>query len=1113
MHFKMLVKSKTFLVSLLLVAVSLFAVFPAMDSTYSGAAAYAGVVAAHPVQDWSLEAVPYHTVGNFTTSTGTYSGKVTVMVTFDVANASRLSLFLQNLSTSGSPQYHKYVSRSTFASVYSQSPSFYDQAAQYFSSYGLHVQTYPDRVSVLVSGNANAVSSAFHTKLGWFGRSGGGTYFAPTSQPDLPAWLAQKVNSMSGLSNRSVFTLPLGSARGASVPGTAQSLSVSGYPAPVPVTYSSYSATLVWGSDMQVAYDEQTLFNYTYPTKEVIATILWPGYNTTQNKDVAPFYPADIYAYFNASLPLWEPHAKVYGVPVPGSGAPMPGSSAQNDSTGAAAENTLDLEMAGSTAPGASIYNVYGTNATFSQLDSAFAYILNPTNTPGLDNVSVISNSWGSKDTNVTPWTTYLQEAQARGITVLASSGDSGDNTASSKYDTGGPAGDFTEFPSSMAYNDFGVTAVGGTTVTLNSNLHAASQVVWNISSTDTAEGGPAGTTGGYSSVFAEPTWQKSSEANNVIGGAGRGTPDISALANETMTYITFKGTHYYYSTNGYWWFNWGTSVASPLVAGIIAEINAVMKLHGKNNTGYLNPALYQLGDMQYRDKQVNTSTTAGYSDSPPIYPYTIPLLPFSDVTVGKNDVYSALPGWDYPTGWGSIDATNLTAYLLVDNHSQYYYALDGVENVFNVSALKVTSPGKTFNASIQQNFFVADSLGTPLYWIQNVIYINGSNAAGWAVNYSGWSVYPFWGVYPALTYQYDFPPGKIITFPHHFDIKTWLSNTSVLNGQTINFQINSQILHMQAPGAAYIIGALNYSYYYEGVLYYNGPFPDNPIPGGLSPQFGIVGGPSGGNGSFQSPTNATMQTYVKHMGSTSYWIPYSKAYGSSVDQTGETATNLTWIRNGTGWNLSTSPGSYEQGVLSYLTPTGAYFNETGLPSGTVWYVNVTGGETSGPFSGKSYLFILPPGTYNYTIATQDKRYEAAGGNVTVINNVTVPVSVNFTLITYTVTFTESGLPSNASWWVNITGGFHSKVTLAGTSIVANLSNGTWTYTANSTDKHYSSPGGQFYVNGSVHTVGVNFSISSVNNSSLPPLDVLIIVLILAIILIAAGVVVTRKKT
>ncbi|MGC8673472.1 MAG: hypothetical protein ACP5TO_08275, partial [Thermoplasmata archaeon] len=197
-------------------------------------------------------------------------------------------------------------------------------------------------------------------------------------------------------------------------------------------------------------------------------------------------------------------------------GSPEPGPLASYDTSGAVGENTLDLEMVGSTAPGSTIFNVY-TPATNQNIDQALAFILNPNSTfSEMNNVSVISNSWGGPEYNDTAWYEYLQEAQARGITVLASSGDSGDNINSSMYFGSNYPNDWLEFPSSMAFNNFGVTAVGGTSLTLKSTLHIENQVAWYISSFDTADGGPLGTTGGISQLFPEPYWQYDTSANKV---------------------------------------------------------------------------------------------------------------------------------------------------------------------------------------------------------------------------------------------------------------------------------------------------------------------------------------------------------------------------------------------------------------------------------------------------------------------------------------------------------------------------------------------------------------------------------------------------------------------
>lgn len=368
-----------------------------------------------------------------------YSGKVSVLVTFSFRNQSRLVSLLSNISAPNSPQYHKYLTRGRFASEFSASSTAYSQAVDYFSQFpGLSIRSYSDRVSLEISGPANQIGKAFNTSI-CTNSNEPSTYFA-SSTPELPLYVASTVSQVTGLSNSKIpVSGNLFGAAPASAPKI-QNRVDGGYPAPV----NNGGVQDIYGSDLQVAYDEQSLLNITYPTNEVIATILWAGTNSSGNP-VGAFDPSDIYAYYNATLPSYEPHSKIFGVPL--NGAAKPGVSASYDATGANQENTLDLEMVGSTAPGASIYNVYGPNSTYENIDSAFAFILNPNSTYNvLNNVSVITNSWGGTETNNTVWYQYLQEAQVRGISVLASSGDSGDNTASSKY-----VGSTVEFPSAMA--------------------------------------------------------------------------------------------------------------------------------------------------------------------------------------------------------------------------------------------------------------------------------------------------------------------------------------------------------------------------------------------------------------------------------------------------------------------------------------------------------------------------------------------------------------------------------------------------------------------------------------------------------------------------------------
>jgi len=83
-----------------------------------------------------------------------------------------------------------------------------------------------------------------------------------------------------------------------------------------------------------------------------------------------------------------------------------------------------------------------------------------------------------------------------------------------------------------------------------------------------------------------------------------------------------------------------GTSASTPLWAGVVALINQDLKKKGLREVGFANPALYWMGANQSK----------------------LSAKPFHDVTTGNNLAYDAAPGWDFATGWGSMDGAALDA-------------------------------------------------------------------------------------------------------------------------------------------------------------------------------------------------------------------------------------------------------------------------------------------------------------------------------------------------------------------------------------------------------------------------------------------------------------------
>ena len=273
-------------------------------------------------------------------------------------------------------------------------------------------------------------------------------------------------------------------------------------------------------------------------------------------------------------------------------------------------ETVLDLEIIHEVAPKAKIV-VYLSAPDFSHGDRAFDQMV----TDHLG--SIISESLGACEVDVPSghrdiYASSEDRAVAQGMSHFVATGDNGAYTCGQDTE---PAG---SFPSTLPT----VTAVGGTSVF---------ESVQGTYFKETAWGAPidqSGTGGGPSHYYPLPAYQK-----GIALAAGRGqrqVPDVSADADpNTGFHIVFGGRE---GQAG------GTSAATPLWAATVALINQDLKKQGLRVAGFANPALYWMGQ--------NSSK--------------LPAPPFHDVTAGNNLAYDAGPGWDFATGWGSMDAAAL---------------------------------------------------------------------------------------------------------------------------------------------------------------------------------------------------------------------------------------------------------------------------------------------------------------------------------------------------------------------------------------------------------------------------------------------------------------------
>ncbi|MCI4325645.1 MAG: S8 family serine peptidase [Thermoplasmata archaeon] len=563
------------------------------------------------------------------------------------------------LARSGSSQY---LTESQFEHDYAPSSTNVTALEQYFSTFGAagYALT-PDRLSLRFSLSSQAAGEAFATTL--MGQtSSAGADWTWTTMPTLPASLANSVYGIGGLARSpTVPTLALRPAPSAPVRSELNSYVVDG---------NETGVDWFTGSDYVQAYGEAGLFpggtgagsNASYATGEAVATILMSGYNDTAKVDLPPWDPAQIHDYFNDTFPASWPVPLYLGVPVTIANVtpPSPGAygTLQDDSLDEA-ENSLDIEMAGSAAPGATVANFYFSAGLFQNLSSNaplgpvaddFAQALSDAlsyNYTGAHLASV-TNSYGLPDLNDSLWNLELAHAAAIGVTVVAASGDQGDapNDVSGHFQ-----GQWPTWPASAAFNGSGTVSVGGVSLALggtptgtytggvlpdgfDSNFTGfASQTAWYDDLG--GYGHVEGSEGGLSTVIPEPYWQFDSAAQPAIASAGgvqgasmlgRAGPDVAFAANDTVAYVAHNATGSFFTVLE------GTSIAAPFFAGLLAEWSAV----DHRSFGWLDPTLYRM---------------AGYYDASPQSSN-----PFLDVTNGSNFVFSAGLGWDAATGWGGID-------------------------------------------------------------------------------------------------------------------------------------------------------------------------------------------------------------------------------------------------------------------------------------------------------------------------------------------------------------------------------------------------------------------------------------------------------------------------
>lgn len=490
------------------------------------------------------------------------------------------------------PQFRRYATASEIDALFGADPADLDRVAAYAVSKGLEVtEKDPSTRSIRLLGPVAAAVAAFPTQVAYYQHAT--TRYRGRSGPVyIPAEFEGVIENIFGFDNRL-----LGAHQRQHGPVVSRSMVR-------PNAYLPPQVAQLYDFPPQQDGSGQCIGILVFNGQLANTGITAPGgYNLTALQN-----------YFQNVLKIRMPQITDVVVHGPGN---SPDPSDQNDVSD---EVMLDIQTAGSCAPGARLVMYFTEFTEQGWVDAIVKAVHDNQNNP-----SVLSISYGNPEdvgdrglwTNsaINAVNRAFQVAAYKGITVCCSAGDQGSTDLDPNLSDGAS---HVDFPASSPY----VLGCGGTRLE-SKNGSITAETVWNNDPS-------SATGGGVSALFPLPKYQRYvsvPRSTNPGHRIGRGVPDVSGLADpETGVMImNVDGTPEKYPVGG-------TSLTTPLWAALIARINQALGVP----VGFLNPILYK------------------YCASGVL----------RDITVGDNGTYAAAAGYDAVTGLGSIEGSRLLAAL-----------------------------------------------------------------------------------------------------------------------------------------------------------------------------------------------------------------------------------------------------------------------------------------------------------------------------------------------------------------------------------------------------------------------------------------------------------------
>ncbi len=503
-------------------------------------------------------------------------------------NQARLNNLFRQLYNPASVNFHRFLTPEQFTEQFGPTEEDYQNVISFAKANRLEVVGKFDNRAVLdLSGNVSDIEAAFHVTLGLYQHPAEDRrFFAPDIEPSVDGGVP--INYVSGLDNYFI----------------ARPSSLKRYPplnplgnGPKPQLFNGSGTNGFYlGTDFRNAYV--------------------PGVSNTGVGQVVGL--VELGGYTPSDIAEYEKLAGYSAVPL----VNLLVDGTSNIPRGNDDEVSLDIEMVIAMAPGLNQVNIYeATNGNYTDLLNE---IVSPTQ--GETRPKQISCSFGiGGDTNLQQ---QLTEMAMLGESFFYASGDGG-----------APKGGTNSSPQDDNY----MTSVGGTELSMNGvGVSWQAEQVWN----DQYILGSS-----YGAVVTSepiPAYQRGIDMSlNQGSTVFRNIPDVAMVADYIEVVLTDVFTNGNPSKPGDVTRLGGTSAAAPLWAGFTALVNQQAESEGKPSVGFLNPALYEIGQG-------------------PLYTSC-----FHDITVGNSTnannptQYFAAQGYDLCTGWGTPVGANLIKALV----------------------------------------------------------------------------------------------------------------------------------------------------------------------------------------------------------------------------------------------------------------------------------------------------------------------------------------------------------------------------------------------------------------------------------------------------------------